>query len=140
MKWDEVVKGINAGFDTTELQAMDTANKTGDLLKMIDAGMTAEQIRALDTDGLFSYVGATAPKTAGEEPPADTKAADPKPADAPAPDVVGEINKSIKEAFDTLTKELVKMQVAGSQQPSTEQGTDDILAQIIAPPMKERGK
>ena len=133
MKWNEIVKGINAGFDTSELQAMDTANKTGDLLKMIDAGMTAEQIRALDTDGLFTYA-AGAPKPADPEP-----AADPKPAADPAPDVVEQINTSIKEAFDTLTKELVKMQVAGSQQP-TEQGTDDILAQIIAPELKERGK
>ncbi len=139
MKWEDVVTLINAGFDMPELQALDTANKTGDLLTMLDAGMTADQIRALDTDGLFTYA-AGAPKPAGPEPAADTKAAEPKPAADPAPDIVDQINTSIKEAFDMLTKELIQMQVAGSQQPNNEQGTDDILAQIIAPALKERGK
>ncbi len=52
-------------------------------------------------------------------------------------DITEVINKAIAESMEELTKALVKNSIAGSRQPEQATG-DDILGQIIAPPMVER--
>lgn len=133
MKIDDVLKMVDAGFASVEIGALDTAGAGDKIVKLLDAGMTADQIKALDTDGLFTY--------ASGAPAADPAPADPEPAPAADPEPVdykAEIDKAVKEGFETLITALQSGAIASSQQPQA-QNSDDVLARIIAPPMISKG-
>ena len=127
MKIDDVLKMVDAGFASVEIGALDTAGAGEKIVKLLDAGMTADQIKALDTDGLFAYAAG------GLEPQGSEPKKDPEPVDYTA-----EINKAVKEGFETLITALQSGAIANSQQPP-KMDNEDILAQVIAPPMVSKG-
>lgn len=105
-----------------------------DILALAKAGFTADQIAMM-------LQAAPAPTPAPE--PAPTPAPEPSltPAPEPAPEPAPDY--SLRAALADVTKELQDLRrsavmgnILGSQQPP-EQSVDDILAEIINPPMKE---
>ena len=119
------------------------------IVKLANAGFTEQEIEEL-----------IAPKdTNGNEPepkPEPEPKQEPEPKPEPEPNtennqqpvnnnpvdfnkISEDINKVITSSFEELTKALVKSSIAGSQQPEKQSG-DDILANIIAPPLIDNNK
>lgn len=133
--------------------------KLEDITKMIDAGFTAVEIRALDTDGLFTYAASANPQPAADpQPKADPQPAaqDPQPAaQDPQPaaldpksaaqgqdksDMIKELEDTINKGFQSIINAFQVSAVGGSQQKIPEAKTsEDILAEIISPYNKEGG-
>ena len=104
-----------------------------DILALANAGFTAEQIAILART-------AEAQPPAGSPAPAQPPAGSPAPAQPPAGEAVtpspwDDVMKEIKE----LKQSAVLGNILGSAQPA-EQGVNDILAEIINPPLKEGDK
>lgn len=98
---------------------------TQDILTLAKAGFTAQQIAALST-----LAGQPSPDPA----PAPTPAPAPAPAPEPAPasdDVAAMLQK-----LGVLTDAIQANGLLNANQPK-QQTTDDILAAIIAPPIKK---
>ena len=99
-----------------------------DILTLAKAGFTAQQIAALS---------AVQPKAE----PAPAPAPDPAPAPAPAPAVPAPEPQTIEQvlaAVNGLNKNVQQALLAGSSQPgSPVETTEQILANIINPPVKE---
>lgn len=99
-----------------------------DILTLAKAGFTAQQIAALS---------AVQPKA--DQAPAP--APDPAPAPAPAPAVSAPEPQTIEQvlaAVNGLNKNVQHALLAGSSQPGAAvETTDQILANIINPPIKE---
>lgn len=99
-----------------------------DILTLAKAGFTAQQIAALS---------AVQPKAE----PAPAPAPDPAPAPAPAPAVPAPEPQTIEQvlaAVNGLNKNVQQALLAGSSQPgSPVETTEQILANIINPPIKE---
>ena len=94
-----------------------------DILALANAGFTAEQIAILA-------------RTAEAQPPAGSPApAQPPAGEAVTPSPWDDVMKEIKE----LKQSAVLGNILGSAQPA-EQGVNDILAEIINPPLKEGDK
>ena len=96
----------------------------GEIIKLLDAGYTREEILAMD-----------APAPADPEPaPADPE---PAPAD-PAPTEPDQLTTAIQEmksAFAEMRKEITAMNIISSRQPDPKT-PEDIIANIINPNMK----
>lgn len=108
------------------------------VVKMINAGFTADEIRALDTDGLFTYAADSAPAdpAPADPPPANpAPAADPAPADpAPAAVSVDELKQAINDGFAGMLQAFQTAAVVGSNQNMLKAKTsEDILAEVISP-------
>ena len=131
MKFNDVVKLIDAGFDTKELLVLDQVGVTDDLLIMVNAGLDAKQIKTFDTDGLFTYASEPEPKKEHEPEPVK--------ADLTMPDYSDTIKSAITKGFEDLAKALQTDAVNKSFMPPV-QKDDDILAQIIAPSYNKRGE
>lgn len=99
-----------------------------DILTLAKAGFTAQQIAALS---------AVQPKAE----PAPAPAPEPAPAPAPAPAVPAPEPQTIEQvlaAVNGLNKNVQQALLAGSSQPgSPVETTEQILANIINPPIKE---
>ena len=99
-----------------------------DILVLAKAGFTAQQIAAL---GAVTKAPAPAPVPAPE--PAPAPAPDPI-APAPAPQTI----EQVLAAVNGLNKNVQQALLAGSSQPAAAvETTDQILANIINPPIKE---
>ena len=107
-----------------------------DILALAKAGFTADQITMM-------LQAAPAVTPAPEPAPEPARTPTPEPAPEPAPTPAPEPDDSLRAALADVTKELQDLRrsavlgnILGSQQPP-EQSVDDILAEIINPPMKE---
>lgn len=107
--------------------------------KMIDAGFTAEQIlKIYDTPFEDSK---TSLDSLGKDSDKFTAAETEKSDSVVGQNLVSEnyndvIEKAISDGFKELTDALIHNNIVNSQIPS--ENDDDILAQIIAPKLKER--
>lgn len=91
----------------------------GEIIKLLDAGYTREEILAMD-----------APAPADPEPaPADPE---PEPAE---PDQLTTAIQEMKSAFAEMRKEITAMNIMSSRQPDPKT-PEDIIANIINPNMK----
>lgn len=90
-----------------------------DLVALANAGFNAQQIAAIN-----------AAMNAQTETPAPTP--QPAPVPAPAPDQSAEILKQL----GIISGQISAANIGNTQQPA-QQSADDILAAIIAPPVKE---
>lgn len=96
-----------------------------DLVALANAGFSAAQIAAINT---AMSAEAQAPTPAPTPAPAPA----PTPAPAPAPDQTAEILKQL----GIISGQISAANIGNTQQPA-QQTADDILAAIIAPPVKE---
>jgi hypothetical protein len=116
-----------------------------DITKMLDAGFTADEIKALDTDGLFTYAAPAAPDPKEPEPkepePKEPEPKEPEPKEpAPFDDFAKEVEETINKGFQSIINAFQVAAVGGSQQKIPEAKTsEDILAEIISPYSKEGG-
>lgn len=103
-----------------------------DILTLAKAGFTAQQIAALS---------AVQPKAEPAPTPAPAPAPEPAPTPAPAPAVPAPEPQTIEQvlaAVNGLNKNVQQALLAGSSQPgSPVETTEQILANIINPPVKE---
>lgn len=102
-----------------------------ELLKLIDAGFTADEIRAM---GLL---------TATSDPPADPEPEDPAPED-PAPEEpkgAAPVQDKVLEKLEALTGMISKaLVVSTGRKTDPQQSADDILASIFYPKSGEEVK
>lgn len=98
--------------------------KVEDIIKLLDAGYTREEIQALEKP----------------EPKVDPEPeADPEPKAYPEPDVDPEhkaYEKSLLDKLEELNRSILTMNIQRSSQPEAE-SVDDILAAVIRPPKKK---
>ena len=117
-----------------------------DITKMLDAGFTADEIKALDTDGLFTYASPAAPDPKEPDPkepdPKEPEPKEPEPKEpAPFDDFAKEVEETINKGFQSIINAFQVAAIGGSQQKIPEAKTsEDILAEIISPYSKEGGK
>ena len=103
--------------------------------KMIDAGFTADEIRTLDTDGLFTYADPKEPDPK-EQDPKEPEPKDPKPkeSDPKINTDFDDLKAAINDGFASIIEAFQASAVGGSQQPEVSQDSaEDILANIISP-------
>lgn len=98
-----------------------------DLVALANAGFSAAQIAAINT-----AMSAEAPAPAPTPEPDPAPAPAPAPAPTPAPDQTAEILKQL----GIISGQISAANIGKTQQPA-QQTADDILAAIIAPPVKE---
>ena len=116
-----------------------------DITKLLDAGFTADEIKALDTDGLFTYAAPAAPEPKEPEPkepePKEPEPKEPEPKEpAPFDDFAKDVEETINKGFQSIINAFQVAAVGGSQQKIPEAKTsEDILAEIISPYSKEGG-
>lgn len=119
--------------------------KIEDITKLLDAGFTADEIKALDTDGLFTYAAPAAPDLKEPEPkepePKEPEPKEPEPKEpAPFDDFAKEVEETINKGFQSIINAFQVAAVGGTNQPVPEAKTsEDILAEIISPYSKEGG-
>lgn len=103
--------------------------------KMIDAGFTADEIRTLDTDGLFTYADPKAPEPKESEPKAqEPKEPEPKAQEPKTNTDFDDLKTAINDGFKSIIEAFQTSAVGGSKQPEVERETsEDILARIISP-------
>lgn len=107
--------------------------KADEVLKLIDAGFTRDEIISMDNPGAEPH-----------ETPEDSVG---KTEDIPAPAVGGMPEEfktalnDILKSFKSVADDIKKSNIANSRMADQEQtSAEQILASIIAPPAKERGK
>ena len=98
--------------------------KYEEIIKLLDAGYSREEIMAMNTD----------PK------PEDPKPEDPKPED-PKPEETGmsELVKEMRDALTEMKKEFTAFNIMSSRQPE-EKTPEDIIANIINPTRTKKGE
>jgi len=106
-----------------------------DILTLARQGFTAQQITAMAQAQQAAPAPAADPQPVpAPAPPAPAPApADPAPAPQPAPDA----SQQILQKLGVLTDAIQASAILNSQQPKQETA-DDILAAIIAPPIKSK--
>ena len=103
--------------------------KYEEIIKLLDAGYTREEILEMDKE--------PAPEDKKDPAPEDKK--DPAPEDKkdPAPDMTG-MMEEMKTMFSDLTKELIASNIMRSRQDG-EDPDEDIIAKIIHPKIDKNG-
>ena len=107
-----------------------------DILALSKAGFTAQQIAAL-----AQTVQQPAPVTVQQPAPAPVQQPAPAPAQQPAPAPAQQpapAKDPILEAIQNLTGIVQNGNILQSQQPPKQQTAEDILANIINPPIKAK--
>ena len=107
MKYEEIMKLLDAGYTKDEIMAMSNENDTG-----------AE-------NGAGDETGAGDENGTGAENESLNKSVD----ISAITDALGEI----KDTFDSFKKEMIAMNIMNSRIEDSEQSADDILANIINP-------
>lgn len=106
------------------------------LIKLVDAGFTKNEIAAIIGGGGAPLESETEPATATAQEPATATAQEPAPAPATAqePDFTAAINQRI-EQLDNLIRGLQTANIVnvGNKQPMEREQPENILASIIAP-------
>ena len=102
--------------------------KYEEIIKLLDAGYSREEILAMKNDD------------PADDAPADDAPADDAPADDAPADIAGEIMKEVKDMFAEMRKELTAMNIMNSRQDGdTIKTGEDILATIINPTRNNGG-
>ena len=96
-----------------------------DIILLVKAGYTRDQIVAMQTPA----------PPAPAEPPAPPTPAEPEP---PKPQGLEDLSQMLAAEFAKLNDAIVKANLQQAQQPPQE-SVDDILASIINPPQKQSG-
>ena len=99
--------------------------KYEEIIKLLDAGYSREQILEMDKE------------PAQEPDPAPAPEPDPAPTDNPAPDMAG-MMEEMKTMFSDLTKELIASNIMRSRIDG-EDDNEDIIAKIINPKIDKNG-
>lgn len=102
-----------------------------DLVALANAGFSAAQIAAINT-AMSAEAQAQTPAPTPAAAPAPTPAPAQTQTPAPAPDQTAEILKQL----GIISGQISAANIGNTQQPA-QQTADDILAAIIAPPVKE---
>lgn len=100
-----------------------------DLVALANAGFNAQQIAAINA-AMNAQTETPAPTP--QPAPVPAPAPQPVPTPAPAPDQSAEILKQL----GIISGQISAANIGNTQQPA-QQSADDILAAIIAPPVKE---
>ena len=100
------------------------------LIKLLDAGFTKEEIMALN--GAPTHVPQQEPETPHQPDPAPTPQQEPDPAPSPPND-----HAAILTKLEELNQTIIRSNINNSKQPETE-SVDDILATIIRPTFKNK--
>ena len=104
--------------------------KYEEIIKLLDAGYTREEILKMD-----------APADDPKDPKLADDPKDPEPADDPKPDtndILKGFADEVRDAIKDLTKEITAANILGSRQPA-EQDDEDIIAKIINPKIDRNG-
>ena len=115
--------------------------RTEDILKLIDAGFTKDEILKLDTKP-EPQKAEPEPQKAEPEPQKaepEPQKADPEPQKAePQPDTL----KFIAEQFEKMTKAIQESNIINSDTKlkNDNKSAEQTLADIVAPPERKRGK
>lgn len=131
MKLEDTLMLLRAGYTKAEIDAMETGNKAQ---HAEDLNLSASADNSLAAS--HEVPGKAKEQDTGE---ADKKA-DASPAD-PAPRSAGTDDSRVMDAIDRLTLAIQKMNITNSniQGGDQEQAPEDIIAQIINPPLPKRG-
>ena len=143
--------------------------KIEDITKMLDAGFTADEIKALDTDGLFTYASPAAPDPKEPEPkepkpkepkpkepaPKEPKPKEPEPKEpepkepepkepepkepAPFDDFAKDVEETINKGFQSIINAFQVAAVGGSQQKIPEAKTSEDILAEIISPYSKEG-
>ena len=98
--------------------------KYDEIIKLLDAGYSREEIMAMKTDET---------KTPEETPP-------PAPVETETPETgMSDLVKEMREAFTEMRKEFTAMNIMASRQPE-EKTPEDIIANIINPTRTKKGE
>ena len=109
--------------------------KTDDILKLIDAGFTKEEILKLDTGK------DPEPEPTKDPEPEPTKDPEPEPAKEKIPDQT-DMLKFIADQFEKMTKSIQESNIINSDTKlkNDNKTGPEVLAEVIAPPERKRGK
>ena len=111
--------------------------KYEEIIKLLDAGYTRDEILKMDAPADDPKQGDPKPN---DPKPDDPKSDDPKP-DNPKPDnndILKGFADEVKDAIKDLTKEITAANILGSRQRA-EQDDEDIIAKIINPKIDKNG-
>lgn len=104
-----------------------------DIILLVKAGYTRDQIAAMLTPAAPPAPPAQADPPAPPAPPAQAD-----PPEPPKPQGLEDLSKMLSAEFAKLNDAIVKANLQQAQQPPQE-SVDDILASIINPPQKSSG-
>ena len=117
--------------------------KTDDILKLIDAGFTKEEILKLDTgkDPEPEPTKDPEPEPTKDPEPEPTKDPEPEPAKEKIPDQT-DMLKFIADQFEKMTKSIQESNIINSDTKlkNDNKTGPEVLAEVIAPPERKRGK
>lgn len=117
--------------------------KYDDIMKLVNAGFTAEQIQAME-EPAPAPDPTPAPTPAPDPAPAPTPAPAPDPAPAPAPAPVPDLSATLGAMQQTINQLAAAVQAGmlrtGQTGAPTVEDTPEILAHIINPYTKEEVK
>ena len=106
-----------------------------DLVALANAGFNAQQIAAINV-AMNAQPDTPAPQPAPQPVPAPQPTPQPEPAPQPTPQPAPDQTAEILKQLGIISGQITAANIAGTQQPA-QQTADDILAAIIAPPVKE---
>ena len=101
--------------------------KYDEIIKLLDAGYSREEIMAMKDD--------PEEKKPEEKKPEEKKPEEQKPEETGMTDLV----KEMRDAFSEMKKEFTAMNIMASRQPE-EKTPEDIIANIINPTRKKKGE
>lgn len=103
--------------------------KIDDVMKLIDAGFSKEEILNISNE---------AEQTPSGDPTPEADPADPE-APQPAPDAMKEVLDGFLTSFKTVVEDIKAANIGSSQIPDQHRDSaEEVLASIIAPPAKKK--
>lgn len=103
--------------------------KIDDVMKLIDAGFSKEEILNISNEADL--------KPAGDPTPEATPAAPETP--QPAPDAMKEVLDGFLNSFKTVVEDIKAANIGSSKMPDQHRDSaEEVLASIIAPPAKQK--
>ena len=107
--------------------------KIDDVMKLIDAGFSKEEILNISNEAEQAPSGDPTPEAAPAAPEA------PKPAPQPAPDAMKEVLEGFLNSFKTVVNDMKAANIGSSSIPDQHRDSaEEVLASIIAPPAKKK--
>ena len=103
--------------------------KIDDVMKLIDAGFSKEEILSISNETEQTPSGDPAPEAAPAAPEASQ----------PAPDAMKEVLDGFLNSFKTVVEDIKAANIGSSSQPDQHRDSaEEVLASIIAPPAKKK--